>query len=44
VPTPTPIPGSLGPTAPIPTLDPSVLALLAIALAAVAFLVLRRNL
>jgi Ice-binding-like len=55
-PTPTPTPGAptvtptpilvVGPAplAPIPTLEPSVLALLAIALAAVAFLLLRRNL
>jgi hypothetical protein len=45
-PTPTPIVVVVGPAplAPIPTLEPSVLALLAIALAAVAFLLLRRNL
>ncbi len=44
-PTPTPIVVVVGPAplAPIPTLEPSVLALLAIALAAVAFLVLRKN-
>ncbi|HEY1252832.1 MAG TPA: hypothetical protein VGH97_16755 [Thermoanaerobaculia bacterium] len=38
----TPTPGA-GPTAPIPTLSNEVLALLAVALAAVAFLVLRRQ-
>jgi hypothetical protein len=48
-PSPTPLPGlpaTPNPTlsAPIPTLEPSALALLALALAAVAFLVLRRNL
>ena len=43
-PAPTPVPGVPAPNAPIPTLEPSVLALLAIALAAIAFLVLRRNL
>ena len=44
-PTPTPIFVVVGPAplAPIPTLEPSVLALLALALAAVAFLVLRKN-
>ena len=44
-PTPTPIVVVVGPAplAPIPTLEPSVLALLALALAAVAFLVLRKN-
>lgn len=41
-PVPTPIPATPG--APVPTLEPAALALLAIALAAVAFLVLRRTL
>lgn len=42
-----PVPPPIGPgggVGPVPTLEPSALALLAIALAAVAFLVLRRNL
>lgn len=43
-PVPTPIPPPIAPAAPVPMLEPSALALLAIALAAVAFLVLRRTL